>query len=183
MNKNEPAFQKIELYPLKDAYVCDCKPDETNPNGNESVLYQGQYKKCFDRTLIQWDLSTLESRLNIVKAEIYLYQQKLYFYGKKMGQLVYHPITEPWDEETVSYNTLPAHNDQIKIISAWTKEEGWTGIDITKIVKEWYENRMPNYGLYCHSEATSSTCVSKFVSSEGKIKKYRPKLVIEYNDR
>ncbi len=49
--------KKIELIPVKDAYVCDCKPDETNPNGNDKVLYQGQYKDCFDRILVEWDIS------------------------------------------------------------------------------------------------------------------------------
>ncbi|MBN2608562.1 MAG: hypothetical protein JXA64_05555, partial [Candidatus Fermentibacteraceae bacterium] len=51
--------ETLELAPLQDAYVCCCKPDSTNPNGGSDYLYHGQYGSCFDRTLIQWDLSSV----------------------------------------------------------------------------------------------------------------------------
>ncbi len=170
----------IELHPIKDAYVCDCKPDETNPNGNEKVLYQGQYKNCFDRILIQWDLNQIDKSAKIIKAEMHFFHEKLYAYGKKTGQLIYFPFTQPWDDKTVTLNNLPDYDAGLKYITDWPEEKGWHIVEITEIVKKWHDGSMPNHGIYCHSEDTESTYVSKFISAEGSPIKSRPKLVVEY---
>jgi hypothetical protein len=142
--------KKLELNPVKDAYVYDCKPDETNPNGNDKVLYQGQYKGCFDRILVEWDISQIDDNAEILR------------------------------DEDVSINRLPGFNSKLKVISKWPTKEGWHIINITEIVKKWHDGYIPNYGIYCHSQDTESTCVSKFISLEGSPKKLRPNLVIEY---
>jgi hypothetical protein len=177
MNMNP---QKIELHPIKDAYVCDCKPNETNPNGNEKVLYQGQYKKCFDRILSQWDLSTIKKEAKIIKAEMHFFHEKLYASGKKTGHLVYYPLAQSWDDKTVTLNTLPEYYAELKIVADWPEEKGWHIVDITEIVKKWIDGSLPNYGMYCHSEGTESTFVSRFISNEGTPIKSRPKLVVEH---
>ena len=170
----------IEIIPVRDAYICDCKPAETNPNGNEKVLFQGRFKECFDRSLLQWDLSQLSKDDSILKAEMQIYQVKLFLYGrKKPGNLIYFPILEPWDDSTVNSDTAPAYEEKSKIISQWPMKEGWHTVDITAIVKKWHEGILRNYGLFCHSEKTESTCVSKFISSDGIPQKNRPKLIIE----
>lgn len=116
----------------------------------------------------------------ILRAEIHFYHVKLYLYGKKsVGKLVYYPIIESWSDGVVSIKTLPGFNFKLKVISKWPTKEGWHIIDITEIVKKWHDSSIPNYGIYCHSQDTESTCVSKFISLEGSPKKLRPKLVKE----
>ena len=172
--------QKTELYPIKDAYICDCKPDETNPNGNEKVLFQGQYKKCFDRILIQWDLSTIKRDSKIIKAEMHFFHEKLYGSGKKTGHLIYYPLAQSWSDKTITLNSLPEYYPDLKIVANWPEEKSWHIVDITEIVKKWVHGSLPNYGVYCHSEGTEATFVSKFISKEGTPIKSRPKLVVEH---
>ena len=174
------ASEKTELHPIQDAYVCDCKPNETNPNGNEKVLYQGQYKKCFDRILIQWDLSTIRKDSKIIKAEMHLFHEKLYGSGKKTGHLIYYPFSQPWNDKTIALNTLPEYYIELKIVADWPEQKGWHVVDLTEIMKKWVDGSLPNYGMYCHSEGTMTTCVSKFISNDGTPIKSRPKLVVEH---
>lgn len=100
--------------------------------------------------------------------------------GEKHGRLAYLPILENWDQNNITFNMLPKIDESQKIVFEFPEKEGWLIVDIIEIAQKWSDGSLENYGLYCHSEGTKSTCVSKFVSSEGVPKKLRPFLLIEY---
>jgi hypothetical protein len=169
---------EVELAPVQDAYICDCSPDETNPNGGPNFLYQGQYGSCFDRSLIRWDLSGLEEDLTIISAELHLYCEA--FYGSVSGEMRYYRITETWDEGTVTYNTQPDYSDDVQATADWPTPAGWHVVDVTDFVEGWYSGDIDNYGLYCHCDGTTGTCVAGFYSKDYPVEEQRPKLVITY---
>lgn len=168
----------IELEPLQDAYVCDCLPGSTNPNGNSNYLYYGQYGSCYDRTLIEWDLSGIPSDATVISASMELYCEA--FWGTESGHPVYYPITGEWDEETVSYATQPEYDETAPIQGEWPEEETWLSVNVTPFAADWVSGSLPNHGIYCFREGTVSTCVPGFWSSDYSDETLHPVLVIEY---
>jgi hypothetical protein len=168
----------LELPSLQDAYICCCMPDATNPNGGANYLYHGQYGSCFDRTLIQWDLSTVPPGATIVSATMELYCEA--FYGTPTGQPVYYMINESWDELTVTYNTQPEYDIASPVLDEWPAAETWHQVDVTGFVTNWVGGVHDNHGIYCFCQGTEGTCVPGFWSGDYQDVTLRPRLIIEY---
>lgn len=173
----------------KELYVCTCKPNTSNPGGNQ-IYFQGKYKKdlvteeanytdCDERFLILWNLSKLPEGVEIIEAKMGLYC--LEFAGVKQGQLIYEYITEPWNED-IGFSKKPKTSINGRILTDWPKPRQYHIIDITDFIKNWYHKKIPNYGLMGYSintETTSSAifCTSKYLDSS-----LRPKLTIIYKN-
>ncbi|MFC1898294.1 DNRLRE domain-containing protein [Candidatus Cloacimonadota bacterium] len=162
----------------KDTYICDCSPNTNNPNGSPTHLYQGQYGTCFDRTLIEWDLSSIPVGEQINSAIMEMDFNSLY--GYESGIMAYYMILDPWEETEVTFNTQPAYNDQIEITTNWPEPNSWHAVDITQFVQYWIDNPTANFGVYCNCINTTGTCVAGFNSSDHADSTVRPKLTIDY---
>jgi hypothetical protein len=150
----------------------------TNPNGGPNFLYHGQYGSCYDRTLIQWDLSQIPAGATIVSAEMRLWCEA--FYGTQSGAPVYYLIEESWDENTVTYNTQPAWSAAVTAAGSWPDTGEWHVVDVTDFVQAWWSGAEENYGIYCHSDGTTGTCVPGFYSSNWADESLRPGLDVVY---
>ena len=172
-------------------YICTCKPNIPNPSGAGNLYFQGKwkqdlvnkevdYRNCDERFLIQWDLSELPKRIEIIvaKMELFCYE----FTGDKQGQLVYEPITEPWNTE-LGYSKKPNTIIEDRILTVWPKAKQYHIIDITNFVKKWYDNKIPNYGLMGYSINTETTNSALFCSSIYPDKTLQPKLIIIYKNK
>lgn len=165
----------------KDCYICDCSPGVNSPNGGITLLYQGQFQSCYDRLLIQWDLSALPANATILKAEMKLYCYNLYG-SKAAGKMTYYRITSFWNEDSVTFSTRPdTSHDITVIVNQWPMGGNWHSVDITPFVRGWHEGRFPNYGIYGHCIQTNGTCVAGFHSSDHPTASQRPRLIIIYN--
>jgi len=167
----------------KDTYVCDCAPATNNPNGPESVLYQGYlgpWRGCRDRILIQFDLSSVPDNVTINTGRLQLYCEQIH--GQKMGYLVYYRITEDWEETEVALSTQPSYSEEDSVVTGFPIVGNWHSVDITDWVQEWYRDPSTNYGVYGHSrEATGSGLADvEFHSSDSRDSEKRPKLIITY---
>ncbi|NQV17561.1 MAG: DNRLRE domain-containing protein [Armatimonadetes bacterium] len=162
----------------KDTYICDCAPNTNNPNGPITHLYQGQYGVCFDRTLIEWDLSIIPTGVQILSAVMELDFNTLH--GSMSGQMAYYMITEAWEETVVTFNTQPAYNEAMEIITDWPEPNTWHAVDVTEFVQFWIDNPNANFGVFCHCISTTSTCVAEFNSSDHSNSDVHPKLTINY---
>jgi hypothetical protein len=171
----------IELYPIADAYICDCLPDVTNPNGGKYALFQGQYGSCYDRTLMRWDLSELEKDLKIRKAELVLNWGT--FHGVRSGKMAFFPIKKKWDAATVTINTRPPYDTGLKVTADWPEGNlgGLLKVDITPIFMKWYNHEIENNGLYCHSENTKGPCDLEYTSVDNAEKILWPRIVVTVN--
>lgn len=58
----------------------------------------------------------------------------------------FYVATTPWDEGTVTWNTLPA-TDATPAVSAIVDHIGWIEVDVTPVVQSWLDGSRPNYGL------------------------------------
>jgi hypothetical protein len=164
----------------KDTYICDCSPDVNNPNGPISHLYQGQYVSCYDRLLIEWDLSSLpEENITIDSAIMELKFNALH--GSESGQMVYFPILEDWVETEVTYNTQPAISREDSVVTRWPNPGEWHQIDLTGFVTMWHDDPASNHGTYGHCFETTSTCCAEFQSSDCSNEEDHPKLTIVYS--
>ena len=170
--------ETLELAPVQDAYICCCKPDSTNPNGGINYLYHGQYGTCFDRTLIQWDLSDVPQGATILSATMELYCEA--FYGTQSGNPVYYMINETWYDHSVTYNTQPEYDLNPFQAATWPKAGNWHQVDVTEFVESWVNGSHDNYGIYCFCQGTTGTCVPGFWSVDYHEVNLRPKLVIEF---
>jgi len=169
----------VTLLPVKDAFVCDCMPDETNPTLGEDLLAQGQYGVCFNRLFIQFDLSELEPDETINSAEFKIYC--LQFYGTPHGEMLYTALIEDWDENTVTFNNQPGYNEDYQVVSPeWPEAGAWFYVDVTDIAVAWYEGTIDNYGFIGHSRNTTSMCDPSFPSSNYPGTPPDPKLIIDY---
>jgi hypothetical protein len=163
----------------KDTYICDCSPDENNPNGPITHLYQGQYGSCYDRTLIEWNLSALPANATIESAMMELWFNQLW--GSESGEMVYYPILEYWEETEVTYSAQPAYSHDDSVVTAWPQQNNsWHGVDVTEFVRMWHDGTYENYGIYCHCQNTVSTSCAEFNSSDVATEDRRPRLTIEY---
>ncbi len=163
----------------KDTYICDCSPDENNPNGPITHLYQGQYGSCYDRTLIEWNLSALPANAIIENAVMEMWFNQLW--GSESGEMVYYPILEYWEETQVTYNTQPAYSHDDSVVTGWPQQNNsWHPVDVTEFVRMWHDGSLENFGIYCHCQNTLSTCCAEFNSSDVGMEERRPRLTIEY---
>jgi len=160
----------------KDAHVCDCKPNETG--GGNYIAYQGEWRDCYSRFLIEWDIGSLPENITITKAVMELRCCEMG--GNKSGQMAFSRLIEDWSEDNVTHTTCPKHTNEDSVITDWAALNQWHAVDITKFVQLWYAERDSNYGVICHSINTTGTYwVGYFTSDYRGV--YRPKLTITYS--
>ncbi len=172
---------EITLEPSQDAFVCDCVPGATNPMLGNQYLAQGRYSACYNRTFIQWDLSSIPAGSIILNAEFRIYCAD--FYGSPSGQMAYYRVTEDWDEDTVTFINRPDHTtDGAVIETTWPTSSSWSVIDITGFVTDWFMGAEYNFGMLCHSDGCTSTSDCAYYSSRVSASAYRPRLIVTYTE-
>jgi hypothetical protein len=84
--------QSIVLEVDKDAFICDCQGDATNPGGPTTKLFQCPYyvssHQCYARTASCWDISSLPQGITITQATIEF--KCVSTYGSLTGQMVFY---------------------------------------------------------------------------------------------
>jgi hypothetical protein len=174
---------------IKDLYICTCKPNTANPNGEGKIYYQGffnkdevtedaDYHKCDERFLMQWDIAKLPKGIEIIEAKMYLVCSA--YNGDKQGKLVYECIGEPWNAD-IGYSQKPNTLPDTRVITNWPTKNTYHIVDITSFVKSWYNGSLPNYGLMGFSINTETTNSAIFCSSNFPKEDVRPKLIIIFS--
>ncbi len=168
---------EVSIQPLQDAYTCDCMPNATNPNGGYTYLYQGRVGNCYCNYCIEWDLSIIEPGTVIDSAEFWIYCKS--FTGSPgAGNPIYYMITESWDENTLTYNTLPSWSESSSVTTDWPTQSSWHVIDVTEFVQGWVDGTFENHGVFAHVENTPSTSCPGFYSSNFSNEDLRPYVLV-----
>ncbi|MGE0076419.1 MAG: DNRLRE domain-containing protein [Bacteroidales bacterium] len=173
----------------KELYICTCKPNTANPNGEGKIYYQGRFKEdkvtddadyhnCDERFLMQWDLSVLPKGIKIIEAKMQLVCAG--YTGDKQGQLAYECIVEPWDTN-IGYGKKPNTSSETRILTDWPVKNTYHFVDITSFVQLWYSGNIQNHGLMGFSINTETTNSALFCSSKFPKENLRPKLTIIYS--
>jgi hypothetical protein len=165
-----------QLVADKCAQICVCEPTTPMPNGwdghGSSV---GWWEGCNPRTLLHWSIPDLPEGAQVAEAKIELYC--LDSWGQVQGQLAFAPITDSWTPDTVTWNTRPGIDSSREITTEWPNVGQFLQLDITSLVRLWYEGTLPNNGIEAYAAASYWHGGIDF-ASPGYIKPYRPKLTI-----
>ena len=140
--------------------------DEFHPNNNYEAhphLKVGDTNVKKNHSLIQIDLSTLPTAVRITQALLRLNVNNL---GETNSMIEVLRVIEPWEENDVTWNT----RDRVILVPMPWRVAGTTtapesygstivsaigalSIDITELVRLWYDGEVPNNGLLLHIPA------------------------------
>ncbi len=160
--------------------------DEFLPNNNFEThphLKVGDTNAKKNLSLIQIDLSTLPTAVRITQALLRLNVETL---GQANSMIEVLRVIEPWEEDDVTWNT----RDQASWLPIPWRVPGTTtapesygstivsaigamSIDITELVRLWYEGEVPNDGLLLHIPAAvtkPTTSISSNDSGAGDVR-------------
>ncbi len=102
-------------------------------------------------------------------------QIKLYSKSGLDLKLQVYPNGEPWSESKITYNSRPgwmARQGEIPVSST-----GWVEIDLTTLVKGWYDGTFNRYGVMI---GVSTSSGNGYVQAYSNDSNYQPKLKVEY---
>ena len=103
------------------------------------------------RILIKFNqLPALEKGAVITDARINLYQYDYSTYGLQSYLVSAHKVTSSWGQRTVTWNSQPSWESSALDYLTIDNQTGCyypRTLDVTKLVKEWYNNPNANYGI------------------------------------
>ena len=166
--------------------VTDLYVSSENPNSNytsTSVTYVSSNYTTYWKTS---QLPTIPASAYIVDAA---FSMRTFSAGS--GKVGVYGLTYSWDDQltwniaaasesqVAAFNNVPLMVDYITLNESATQWYTW---NITNIVKAWYSNAQPNYGLSFKPATSSTTTNCTFYSSDYSSGYNTPKLVITYRD-
>ncbi len=138
-------------------------PGDTNINRNNLPYLKAGVEKVngndvINRTLLKFNLPTIGTGSQVVKATLNLTDYPDIFHNYEHGSVDFHRITQDWDETTANWDTMNNKYDSrvegmcICNRLYYTDDDGVinyvssSSTDITSLVQKWYTN-LPNYGI------------------------------------
>lgn len=175
----------ITLNPTKDTYLNRALRG-TN-YGTDNTMNVRRYSNLQQRTIIEFDISSIPAGATIISAELRLTQYNWTYYT---DNITAYPLTQSWSESGATWNNRIAG-------SAWTNAGGTynnsysaqTSVggnlnyawDLTSMVSAWHSATLDNNGIVLIAEnETSGNSTYTFYTKEATNSNYRPQLVISY---
>ncbi|AKT42115.1 DNRLRE domain-containing protein [Chondromyces crocatus] len=173
----EQAFSGCKAYRRGESgYVADATLWQATPTyntGNISLIYTGNSHAGFRQALLYFDISDIPAGARIDSAVLYL--SELY---KASGTMIdLHAITEPWAENTVTWNNFNQAFDPTPVTTFFAWGGGTAQIRLEGLVKSWIDGEIENQGLLLQEPTMMA---SSFRSSEYDDVLRRPRLKVCY---
>jgi len=140
--------------------------DQQNPLENSDITYPSPP---------ELPLISLPSGAVLTSATLHLYVNDRT--GGDDHHIGVHRVTAPWDEATVTWNSIMGNFDPVASASFVNTSTGWQNWDITSIVQDWLDGTYPDYGILIEQPEADYT---RYSSSEYGIAALRPILEICY---
>ncbi len=156
---------------VADAYIWESEPDYT---GNWETLYTGRVDWGRKKTLLRFDLSTLEASTTVHQATLHIKQK----YGTGPRTVNAHRIVAQWGEDTVTWNHFGGRYEQSVVGSFSSAGSGWKEVDITALVQGWLNGSIVNYGVLLDDPSAGPDEAEEYIASEDGRTEQRPKLEI-----
>jgi hypothetical protein len=145
------------------------------------------------RSFINYNLSKLPAKANIIKATLYLYQNKKIANENNVAQhsslsgsneCILQRIITPWTEENISWDTQPRTTSENQvIIPASTSSVQDYVIDVTQLVIDILKNRESSYGFMMRLADENYYRALVFCSTNTNDVSLYPKLEIIYKKK
>lgn len=186
-----PLFaQQIILQPDaqegQDAFLFELEPTTNFGDYSDFIAFYWTFFGVEGKgtSLLKFDLSKLPPQIKIRSASLSLFHNE---YSTNQGQAgnnacYLEKIVEPWDENTVNWNTNPNSSSTYRkyLPTSHSENQNYSEIDITDFVEEWYRSPSTNHGFKIELVESSLYSSMKFCSSDHHIAGKRPKLKIQY---
>ncbi len=143
------------------------------------------------RSLIKFNLKEIPEDAHIISAYLSLYANRESGDANKKGhtfiytnsnECLIQRVTEPWDENTVTWNTQPkvTSTNEVVLHKSEYSFQDYENIDITQLVKDILENPDNNFGFMISVKDASLYKCLIFASSDNPNPDLHPKLVVNY---
>ena len=124
--------------------------------GSELTIWGYPVSNCNpanSKAYIQFDLATLPADVEQVFLGVTHYPHDTYCYSNCNADFYFYPVTAPWNEMTLTYDTMPSETVQVygPINITFPNDFGNMEYDITDVYRNWKNNVLPNYGLAIYS--------------------------------
>jgi hypothetical protein len=163
----------------KDASVETHLPD--NNYGTLSYGAVGYLTTNKLRAYFQFDLSSVPMNAVVVEAKLKIYQWLTY--GTENFLIGIYPVTDSWDENTITWNLQPASSSTCEataevVVGTTT----WQPLDIDGLVQSWIDGSITNDGLVLKdtNEVTANSQMLFYTSDYSVNVNFRPKLEMDY---
>lgn len=134
------------------------------------------------RGLIYFDLSYLPQNAQIVSAHLDLFFFRNTNFTPQTGEnaALLENITEPWVENTVTWNNQPATDSTLRVLlpKSTSSTQDYLNIDVTNLAKAQLQNNLHGWMLKLQTETGFNGLT--FASSENTNASLRPRLRITY---
>ncbi len=166
----------------KDTYVYESQPDQNL--GQEVSVYSAGVSNCndtFAKGYLQFDVSSLPAEVSQVYLGVTHYPHTEHCYSNCDLNYYFYPISQAWDEVTVTYNTQPTEGAALygPVNITFPNDFGTREYDITDIYRSWKTGTLDNYGLAFFSPevgCNNGAVVFRFHSSDDTDEALRPYL-------
>ena len=172
--------------------IAEAQPN-TNYSGQAEMIVgrePSEYGYC--RVLAKIQLPTLKKGDIIVGAEFNVLNYGLWPYADTTPdmQVNVHALTENWSLSKVTWSNQPSYNSTVLDYDIFEDidEATWRKFDITKIVKQWYEDSSTNYGVMLKGANTTGTYAENGVKAYMYTERYNqienayPQILLTYRN-
>jgi len=131
--------------------------DHRNKNfGSELSMTGSPRSNCNPsdvKAYIQFDLSSLPANVQQVFLGVTHVPHTTYCYSNCNADFYFYPVSQSWNEMTLTYNTMPAEGAAVygPINITFPNDFGTREYDITNTYRNWKNGSAPNYGLAIYS--------------------------------
>jgi len=173
---------KVSIWPFQDAYVSEWYANENF--GGEIALFVSQYLKPGDdyRSLLQFNFDKIPPGSTIEEATLELTVYRNEVLGPPIN-VTAHRLLNSWNQHSVTWNNQPEAKptpDGVVTVFSGPPEDK-VCIDITYLVRGWYDGSIPNHGLLLKGNETNNDLVG-FRSTNFEERGAWPVLHIKYAD-
>ncbi|OHB70077.1 MAG: hypothetical protein A2V70_16980 [Planctomycetes bacterium RBG_13_63_9] len=176
--------QAAKIYPSQDVKLVSDHPDTPQWENALAVGYHETVPDQESRSLLQFDVSSIEEDVEHVTLNMYFYLQTG---SSHLLTADVHRLTESWSEMSATWNSRDSSNDwsspggdfsstAIATTTLGSSTGTWQEWDVTDLVQDWLAGTYTNHGLLVKSSEVASQTWSAFYSSEYYVTTRRPYL-------
>lgn len=157
--------------------------------GNATTIEISNWHKYFrtaERGYLRFDLSAIPDLSAVLSATLLLRIDTINIKNinsNNPNSLYVRPVTQNWEENTISWNSTPATTDylSVQVPCSTITSKSYKSISITDIVRDWVNTIGPDLGLNLNlGESNQQVTWLSVPSSDHPTVTYRPKLTIIY---
>jgi len=162
----------VVITPVADAFITDAKP--TINYGDVVDLVIGRYNSKLSRALLQFDISTLRTDLDIISAKLRLFARIT-----KVGEIAAYNLLGSWEELGVTWANQPG---RYPVAENQALVSEVVDLDITGLFLGWYKQTRANNGIMILAVDEQIQAHSVYTSREWPEAVMRPQLLVTYYD-